>query len=50
MNRIPIGLSDPRLAPLIALRHLVPMVEFDREERDERRLIRRMEIREAVRR
>lgn len=40
--------SDPRLAPFIRLRSLMPLAE-DREARDERRLLHRADLRERVR-
>ena len=40
--------SDPRLAPLLALRRVIPLVENDQTERDERRILRRSEIKDAV--
>jgi hypothetical protein len=42
---------DPRLAGIAdALRRSVPMPNHDRDERDERHILRRMEIETAVRR
>lgn len=41
---------DPRTAPLALLGRLMPVPGHDREEREERHLLRRIELREAVRR
>lgn len=40
---------DPRLNPLVALRRYLPVPQFDLEEREDRKLLRRITIREAVR-
>lgn len=41
--------SDPRAAGVAMLAHVLPMVRDDREAQVERRLLRRIEIVEAVR-
>lgn len=41
---------DPRAAGIAMLDRLLPLPKADAEERAERKLIRRMDIREAVRR
>jgi hypothetical protein len=46
MNRPDYPTGDPRTAPLVALRRLMPVPEFDREERH---LLRLAEIKEAIR-
>lgn len=40
----------PRFSAINALARLIPLPEADAEERAERKLLRRMDIREAVRR
>lgn len=45
--RIP---PDPRLAPLIALRRLMPLPGHDKADQEERHILRREELRQAVKR
>ena len=40
---------DPRLTPLVALRQELPLPDHDHEEQAERHELRKLEIREAVR-
>ena len=40
--------TDPRLAPLVALRRVIPLVDNDETARTERRILRRGEIKDAV--
>jgi hypothetical protein len=40
---------DPRLAPLIELRRIIPLVDHDAEEREGRRVLHRRAIEKAVR-
>jgi hypothetical protein len=39
---------DPRLAPLLALRELMPVPGHDNEERKERKLLHRHDLKEAI--
>lgn len=39
---------DPRMQPFIALRRLMPLVDHDREEQAERHELRKLDLREQV--
>lgn len=40
---------DPRMAPLIELRRIIPLIDHDAEEREDRRVLHRPDIEKAVR-
>jgi hypothetical protein len=39
---------DPRLAPMFALRELMPLPAHDTEERTERKILRHADLKEAI--